>query len=201
MAPQYPRSKIYKIVNTVNDIIYVGSTTLNYLSSRMGTHRQDHVKPERGSPIYVAMRAIGFQHFKIVLEHNFPCLTKDELEKEEYRVLDAYIAAGTSIYNSKINGEHSVEARLKIGAANTGENNRRFTYGSVNFCSTPGRKPAWMLQYRLNGKAFHKTRAVAKYGFWQAKAMIEAERKLVFPNWVKDPEEDILDQFNAIEMD
>jgi hypothetical protein len=201
MAPQYPRSKIYKIVNSVNDIIYIGSTTLKYLSERMGNHRQKQKDVvNKNSPFYIAMRAIGVEHFKIVLEHYFPCTSKDQLEKEEYRVLDAYIAAGTSVYNSTINGKPSVEHILKTVAANTGDKSCKFKHGSVSFYSK-GSSPSWMFNYTLDGKRICTSYAIKKHGFWNAKAMIEAQRQIIYPKWVKDPEEAILDELNAIDMD
>ena len=36
--------KIYKIVNSENDKIYVGLTQLQYLSKRMSHHREDCLK-------------------------------------------------------------------------------------------------------------------------------------------------------------
>jgi hypothetical protein len=80
---KYQNGKIYKIVNDVNNEIYVGSTVQKYLCSRMNTHRMDG--RESMYKLYVLMRDLGMEHFKIVLIENFPCLDRDTLlAREDY---------------------------------------------------------------------------------------------------------------------
>ena len=72
---KYKHSKIYKIVNDVDDMVYVGSTTLE-LYERWGWHLCDiNKKRKLGQHIL----NIGFEHFKIVLICNYPCNTLREL--------------------------------------------------------------------------------------------------------------------------
>ena len=40
--------KIYKLIDNTNGNVYVGSTKQKYLSSRLGTHRQDYKKAMNG---------------------------------------------------------------------------------------------------------------------------------------------------------
>src|SRR5687767_10443728 len=104
--PDYTRGKIYTIRNSVNTTVYVGCTTLKLLCTRMACHRAEVPNVERrSSPLYKAMRELGVENFKIVLHHLFPCQSKDELEAEEIKVLDAIIAAGTPVYNDTIGGK------------------------------------------------------------------------------------------------
>jgi group I intron endonuclease len=81
--PNYQEGKIYKIYNTINDDIYVGSTTLK-LCERMRDHRKcvnDEAKQHFF--IYKAFRELGVENFFIELIEKCPCNDKDELRKKE----------------------------------------------------------------------------------------------------------------------
>lgn len=54
---------VYRIVNDVDEMVYVGSTTTE-LWHRMSQHRVDAAKGAK-APIYDLMRKYGAQHFKI----------------------------------------------------------------------------------------------------------------------------------------
>ena len=65
--PNYQESKIYKIYNTVNDEIYIGSTTRK-LSERMAEHRKPcNIKRHENLPIYKAFIEFGVESFFIEL--------------------------------------------------------------------------------------------------------------------------------------
>lgn len=85
----YNYSKIYKITNTINDEIYIGSTTYQYLCSRMNSHRM-MVKDNTGrrkSKLYNLMRELGVENFKIFLIEECKCNNKDELlDREQYYI-------------------------------------------------------------------------------------------------------------------
>lgn len=55
---------VYKIVNDIDDMVYIGSTT-TALWHRMSQHRADAAKGEQ-SPLYSLMRKYGAGHFRIV---------------------------------------------------------------------------------------------------------------------------------------
>ena len=81
--PNYQDGKIYKIYNTINDDIYIGSTTQK-LCERMRNHRNDHKsKLHFNFPIYKAFREHGVENFFIELIEKCPCNDKDELRKTE----------------------------------------------------------------------------------------------------------------------
>jgi group I intron endonuclease len=82
--PDYTRSKIYKIVNSIDDKIYIGSTTKQRLSSRMGEHRAN-AKMEKyvNVKLYQHMNAVGIDKFIIQLIELFPCTCRDELMARE----------------------------------------------------------------------------------------------------------------------
>jgi group I intron endonuclease len=95
---------IYKIVNDINDKVYIGKTRSS-LKERFRQHRQDHQKArcwER--PLYRAMRKYGFEHFRIELieETDFP-------EEREIFWIDYYDA-----YYSGYNGTKGGDGKPRL---------------------------------------------------------------------------------------
>lgn len=115
----YALGKIYKVVNDVNNIVYIGSTAQKMLSFRMRDHRMNSTL--RDSRFYTAMKEIGANHFSIVLICSHPCLTKDELEAQEYKIIEETKANGQQVYNSitmiKNKHTHSEETKAKCVAS------------------------------------------------------------------------------------
>ena len=77
----YQNGKIYCIRNTIDDDIYVGSTT-QLLSERMCLHRSK-VKANLHHKLYLKMYKFGLDKFYIELIENCPCSSKEELRKSE----------------------------------------------------------------------------------------------------------------------
>ena len=77
--PNYQTGKIYKIINPHTDKCYVGSTTLKYLSSRLGQHVYDFKKSKNMSSEYI----LELGNYEIVLIELYPCNSKDELHARE----------------------------------------------------------------------------------------------------------------------
>ena len=59
--PDYSKGEIYKILNTIDDEIYVGST-IETLGQRMAKHRSD-LKRRPGYKIYKHMNELGAGSF------------------------------------------------------------------------------------------------------------------------------------------
>ena len=77
----YKNGKIYCIRNTVDDDIYVGSTT-QPLSKRMVGHRSESER-RKHYILYQKMNDIGVEHFYIELIQEFPCENKEQLMAKE----------------------------------------------------------------------------------------------------------------------
>ena len=85
---KYEHSKIYKIVNDVDDMVYVGST-YQKLERRWVFHMYDYKRhPEYN--LYKKMHEIGIEHFKIILISIYPCETKEQLFQREREEFDKY---------------------------------------------------------------------------------------------------------------
>ena len=91
--PDYSKGKIYKIINTQNEIIYIGST-IQKLSCRFCKHTH------KGGGN------------KIILIENFSCNSKEELVQKEQDYIDQYnnLLNKQRAYNSK---EYNKNCKLK----------------------------------------------------------------------------------------
>lgn len=89
--------RIYRIINDIDNEAYIGSTTQR-LSVRMGAHRRN---ARNGSkrPMYVHMRKIGIQHFKIFLLQHIDNCTKEELKALEHQYFTQVIAVKKALKN------------------------------------------------------------------------------------------------------
>ena len=80
---KFQNSKIYKVVNDVDELIYVGSTAQKYLCQRLRHHR-DAAKNERyNMKLHKHMRTLGIDHFKIELIELCPCENSEQLRARE----------------------------------------------------------------------------------------------------------------------
>lgn len=78
----YKNGKIYKIVNTINDDIYIGSTC-DKLCKRMVAHRAVAKSYEGNSNVHITMRELGVDNFKIILIESYPCESTEQLRSRE----------------------------------------------------------------------------------------------------------------------
>lgn len=86
MTNPYSNGKIYKLVNSVDGRIYVGSTC-NVLSKRLAEHK----RAARQNPtrcVYEALNDVGWENVRIVLIEAFRCTNKEELTAREQYFMD-----------------------------------------------------------------------------------------------------------------
>jgi hypothetical protein len=76
--PNYQNGKIYAIKSYQTELIYIGSTTTP-LSRRLGDHRTKYKKNSKVS----SKEILKYDDYYIELIENFPCNSKEELEKQE----------------------------------------------------------------------------------------------------------------------
>ena len=133
--PNYQGGKIYKIVNCVNDRVYVGSTTQR-LSQRWFRHKKTCILcPNR--KIYKAINEIGIENFYIELIKLFPCTCREELSAEEgrtirnldsinhgYNICLAGRSPRDSVKNYYENNKEKIAAYMKIYDKSRYEKNR-----------------------------------------------------------------------------
>ena len=90
--PDYKKSKVYKLVNNLNDHFYIGST-VQPLHKRMGEHRSKHNK--------CMSKNIGvdLKECKIILVEAFECENRQELLQKEREYFDKYKVEGLNLVN------------------------------------------------------------------------------------------------------
>ena len=84
---KYQNAKIYKIVNSIDKLIYVGST-ITSLNRRFSVHKC-HAKRSPERKIYKHFAKYGIGYFKIKLIKNYPCADRTalEIEEERYKIM------------------------------------------------------------------------------------------------------------------
>ena len=86
--PNYNNGKIYKIVNNIDDMVYIGSTTTK-LCYRMAVHRCN-MRNNYNATLYQHMRKIGLHNFTAVLIEDYPCQNKMQLLRRERYHFELY---------------------------------------------------------------------------------------------------------------
>ena len=81
--PDYSKSKIYKIVCNVTNLIYIGSTTQT-LSQRLQDHRSDYKKYlNKKFPFISSFKIIENNNYEIILIEDCRCERKEQLLSRE----------------------------------------------------------------------------------------------------------------------
>ena len=124
MENMYSRGKIYKLVNDIDDEIYVGSTC-SPLYVRLAGHKMtSYCTPKR--QVYAHVLKIGWENVDIVLIEEFPCDSKMQLHKRErYWIEELKPSLNKSIPTrtaAEYRKEHKEERRA--GKKKYRENNR-----------------------------------------------------------------------------
>lgn len=107
-------SYIYKIINDINDKVYVGKTEFS-IEKRFKEHCKDAFRDRNEKrPLYTAMRKYGIEHFRVELIEE----TENPEEREIYWI--GYFDGYTQGYNATKGGEgkrlydhEAIVARLK----------------------------------------------------------------------------------------
>lgn len=109
---------IYKIINDINDKVYVGMTNFS-IEKRWAEHCRDSKKNSKENrPLYRAMNKYGIDHFQIQLIEE----TDSPQEREKYWI--EYFDSFKKGYNATIGGDGScyVDIELIYSLWNNGKN-------------------------------------------------------------------------------
>ena len=101
----YQNGKIYQLLNSETDDIYVGSTCSS-LSKRLYHHRENAKRDYKNYAIYKKMKELGSDKFYIELIETYPCNNKNEVCAREGQ----YIRERATL-NSKIEGRSTKQWR------------------------------------------------------------------------------------------
>jgi hypothetical protein len=84
---RYNNAKVYKLVNDMDDEIYVGSTCM-FLSKRLSGHKAKS-KMHPNQKVYNHLNTIGWDNVEIILIESYPCENNIELLKRERHYIDS----------------------------------------------------------------------------------------------------------------
>jgi hypothetical protein len=101
-------SRVYKITNTIDDMIYIGSSK-QHMSKRMGQHRTSCRKGVN-TPLYQHMRLLGIENFRICPVEVLQDVDTDELRMRE----DFHIKEFDTVKNG-LNGRYEVGTKCEHG--------------------------------------------------------------------------------------
>ena len=115
--PNYQEGKMYKIYNTVNDEIYIGSTTRK-LSERLAEHRRRINGRYLQFPIYKAFREHGVENLYIELVEKCPCNDKDELLRAEGKYIRELKPSLNMLIAGRTQNEYYTEHKKNVYKSN-----------------------------------------------------------------------------------
>ena len=94
----YKNGKIYKILNTITDDVYVGSTC-QPLSKRMAKHRETLNTRKGHTLLYTKMKQLGVYNFYIELIEECPCDNIEQLRAVEGKYIREFSTLNKRIEN------------------------------------------------------------------------------------------------------
>jgi len=128
---------IYKIYNTMDDKVYIGSSKHSQLSKRMTTHRA-RARSNLGSKLYSHMSKVGIRKFFIELIRRVKVKNTKELVKLEYKEIKNWKPKQLLNMNTEYGKrckEHQDKLNKLIGK---GTANVLFKRGSIYSCNWGG---------------------------------------------------------------
>jgi hypothetical protein len=184
MENKYQNGKIYKVINTITNKIYIGST-VRRICERMGQHRRNANNINKNSTFYNYMREVGIEHFKIILIKLYPCMSNDELEAEEFKeisIMNMELLLNDSIVYKKKSNNHI----KKVADANRGDKSVLFKFGSIFRREFKTKEDynmvAWCFSYQNGNKQSRCQYSVKKYGEEEARQLALQKQREIYPN-------------------
>jgi group I intron endonuclease len=146
----YQNGKIYKIINDINDEIYIGSTT-KLLCQRLTQHRSDSRKNINRKLFKFVRENGGWRNFRIILIEFHVCDTKAELlRREQYHIdllrptLNSNNASGWDIERmsatnrnkapNMVSNNHEIQIRANASQSNSNKRTNQQVTTKVNPC-------------------------------------------------------------------
>ena len=122
--------KVYKVTNTIDEFVYIGSTTQGKISSRMCQRRTNSKGMQRQSKLYCHMRKLGVDKFKIHVLLRIQCHDRKELEALEFEEMQK--VPRELLLNEDTQYKHkSEEHNRKVGDAQLADKSHNWKFGSV----------------------------------------------------------------------
>ena len=84
----YSNGKVYKLINDVDDEIYIGSTCQS-LAKRKGEHKVT-ARSKPNQKVYRHLNAIGWEHVKIILIESVNAFNREQLRQRGQHYIDLW---------------------------------------------------------------------------------------------------------------
>ena len=104
-------STVYKIINDIDEKVYIGSTT-SKISRRMTEHRRRARRGET-TKFYQHMRNIGIECFKIVCIKEYTDISKEILHKKEDKYIRRFDSVRNGLNTNAMSGYYCMHDKQK----------------------------------------------------------------------------------------
>jgi group I intron endonuclease len=104
-------SVVYKIINDIDDKVYIGSTT-STVSKRITEHRR-RARNGGTTKFYQHMRNIGIEHFKIVCIREYTDITKTKLHAKEDKYIRRFDSVRNGLNTNAMSGYYCMHDKQK----------------------------------------------------------------------------------------
>ena len=176
---------IYKIVNSEDDMVFIGATQIDLLA-KLRKHLYRAMVTEKPNKFYNHVRLRGPERFSAEIIRVCECESRDELllaKFEEIRKADKSKLLNEDTEYKRFSQDHS----RKIGEAHRGEKSHRWKYGSLFIRTTMSIDGhpvhAWCFDHRTEaGKSKRYQYSIHKHGYERAYELVVEKRKEVFPD-------------------
>jgi predicted GIY-YIG superfamily endonuclease len=178
---------VYKVINSEDDMIYIGSTMTPKLSHRMGDHRSKARDVQtRTSKLYVHMRKVGIDKFSIVSLVCMSDVTRAELEAAEFKEMTKRNPKRLLNMNTEL-GKHCQEHTERLIKAGTEswcfKRGSIFLINRVRPCGRHDHSVLFRWSTRINNKSVlhQKSWSIKVHGEMVARSLAEKFRDSTYP--------------------
>jgi hypothetical protein len=155
----YQNGKIYKIVSSQTDKVYIGSTTKDKLCQRMAGHRGSYKSYLKDEHNYItSFEIIKHEDAKIILIEAFPCNNSDELHaRERYYIENTNNCVNKQVPSS--NKKESDKRYYEMNKEQINEKNKEYYENNKEQINTQRNEKLFCVcggQYTRRNKAQHE---------------------------------------------
>ena len=125
------QGKIYKITNTIDNSLYIGSTILD-LKIRFSLHK-NHSKMCKHTLLYKKINELGFENFKIELVKEVECDSKQDLKTIEGSFIKQFGNLNNNMAGRTIKEWRQLKDLCKCGKQFTLPNRNRHKSCLINY--------------------------------------------------------------------
>lgn len=183
--PTVLNGKIYKIINTADNKVFIGMTTNKYLSNALGSIKASAQTLTRTSKLHTHMRLIGVQNFSVVLIKEHQWIYQEDLDKAIFAEINKRDPSRILNTNTE-HGKRCEEHNKKLGRSLKGSKHPRFKRGSILHLAARTNNPpcvsfTWIDHSNIKSKQMRRTWQISKYGIEEALRLAREHQDTIYP--------------------